>query len=312
MRKLFKIKDKDGTIIPKKIFWLAFIGVLVVCVLYVVIMLFVPVKSPVNLESRGAFGDMFGAIGALFSGLAFAGLIVTMLQQRDDLKNQKDEIELQRKEIELQRKDLEAQTEALRLQKEEIAQTNKELQLQRSEMETQNKTIMLQRFENTFFNMLDMQRGIVRDLKFTYKRTGEKFEGNEVINVNSIKYDEDEDNKTIEKYEEAFYERIKDGVLDHYFRNIYKILQFVDEYDSNIISSDEKYKYLSLLQAQFSSQELLILFYLCLNEYWSDDLKPLVEKYAMLSNLRPALLIEERHKEEFNKSAFKYHYCGHS
>jgi hypothetical protein len=163
------IKDKDGKIIPKNIFWIACIGVVLVCAFYIVLMFFIPIKSPVNMAPRGAFGDMFGALGALFSGLAFAGLIVTMLQQREDLLNQKDEIKLQRDEIELQRKDLEAQTEALRLQKEEIAQTNKELQLQRDEMQEQNRTIMLQRFENTFFSMLEMQQKIVEGFVYTIK-----------------------------------------------------------------------------------------------------------------------------------------------
>jgi ABC-type multidrug transport system fused ATPase/permease subunit len=33
-------------------------------------------------QSRGLFGDMFGAVNALFSGLAFAGIVFTLFQQR--------------------------------------------------------------------------------------------------------------------------------------------------------------------------------------------------------------------------------------
>ena len=32
-----------------------------------------------NWEIRGQLGDMFGAVNSLFSGLAFAGLIVTLI-----------------------------------------------------------------------------------------------------------------------------------------------------------------------------------------------------------------------------------------
>ncbi|MDB4293251.1 hypothetical protein N9954_07550 [Maribacter sp.] len=32
---------------------------------------------------RGTFGDLFGAVNALFSGLAFAALIYTIVLQRD-------------------------------------------------------------------------------------------------------------------------------------------------------------------------------------------------------------------------------------
>lgn len=33
-------------------------------------------------QARGQFGDMFGAVNALFSGLAFAGIVFTLFQQR--------------------------------------------------------------------------------------------------------------------------------------------------------------------------------------------------------------------------------------
>ena len=41
---------------------------------------------------QGQFGDMFGAINALFTALAFAGLIYTVLLQRDQLALQQKEI----------------------------------------------------------------------------------------------------------------------------------------------------------------------------------------------------------------------------
>ncbi len=68
---------------------------------------------------RGTIGDMFGTVNALFSGLAFAGIIVTILMQREELKSQREELALTRKEF-----------------------------------HSQNKTMKLQRFENTFFNLL--------------------------------------------------------------------------------------------------------------------------------------------------------------
>lgn len=47
----------------------------------------------------GTFGDTFGALNALFSGLALAGVIVTILIQRTELKNQRVELSLQRNEM---------------------------------------------------------------------------------------------------------------------------------------------------------------------------------------------------------------------
>jgi hypothetical protein len=50
-------------------------------------------------SDRGTFGDLFGAVNALFSGLAFAGLIYTIFLQKQDLKLQRNEIALNRIEL---------------------------------------------------------------------------------------------------------------------------------------------------------------------------------------------------------------------
>ena len=59
-------------------------------------------------SERGTFGDLFGAVNALFSALAFAALICTIVLQREEIKQNREEIVLNRKELEksakLQRK----------------------------------------------------------------------------------------------------------------------------------------------------------------------------------------------------------------
>ncbi len=79
--------------------------------------------------NKALFGDSFGAVNALISAFAFAGMIVAFILQRYELR-------LQRKELEAQRK----------------------------EFETQNDTLKLQRFENTFFHMMELQQQVVNDL----------------------------------------------------------------------------------------------------------------------------------------------------
>jgi hypothetical protein len=56
-------------------------------------------------SQSGTFGDTFGALNALFSGLALAGVIVTILIQRTELKNQRIELALQRNEMKETRKE---------------------------------------------------------------------------------------------------------------------------------------------------------------------------------------------------------------
>lgn len=52
-----------------------------------------------NWADRGTIGDMFGAVNALFSGLAFAGLMYTIILQREEIKLNRDEIVNNRKEL---------------------------------------------------------------------------------------------------------------------------------------------------------------------------------------------------------------------
>lgn len=54
--------------------------------------------SELSISKSGVFGDSFGALTALFSGLAFAGMIVTILLQSRELKLQRSEIKQSREE----------------------------------------------------------------------------------------------------------------------------------------------------------------------------------------------------------------------
>ncbi len=289
---MFSFKDETGRLKTKKIFIVSASIVVLVCILYFVVLY---CFFPVGMEKRGQLGDMFGFIGALFSGLAFAGLIVTMLQQREDLQNQKDEIQLQRK-------DLEAQTAALQLQKEEIAQTNKELK-------EQNKTIMLQRFENTFFSMLELQQTIVNELRYEFVNV--EYKGRNVLSViyKQIKNKAYVDNRltledSIEKYLQCYYTYVFNGILDHYFRYLYRIIKLVDE--SQCLTNVEKYNYLCLLRAQLSKDELLMLFYNGLSDYGNEKFKPLIEKYALFKNIRSEFLLRHNHYELYASGAYDY------
>ncbi|WP_111684514.1 hypothetical protein [Winogradskyella tangerina] len=54
-------------------------------------------------ESRGTLGDMFGAINALFSGLALFGIIISILIQQKELNYQRQELEETRLEFKTNR-----------------------------------------------------------------------------------------------------------------------------------------------------------------------------------------------------------------
>lgn len=82
-------------------------------------------RFPDDKLQPGTFGDMYGALNTLFSGLAFALLIYTALLQRSELQEQREDLQETRKHVERQ---TQIQDEQLRLLKED---SERRLELER-------------------------------------------------------------------------------------------------------------------------------------------------------------------------------------
>lgn len=260
------------------------------------------------ISLRGPFGDSFGAINSIFSGLALAGIIYTIF--------------LQKKELSLQRQ---------------------ELRDTREEFKIQNRTLRLQRFENTFFKLLDLHHKIVDGIDLvTYKEkeTGMPFrrimrdqeldiitlEGRDVFKekydqlINDIAKSKEGLNKAYLK----FYQGVQTD-LGHYFRNLYRIIKLVNEtefisqeelrFKSDEIRSSEilnymienhelRYRYTSIVRAQLSDYELLWLFYNCLSDNGNKKFKPLLEKYCLLKNMPQNRIHNSELIKEYSDDAY--------
>lgn len=83
------------------IFWLLLLAVLLaVCAIWYFTDLIVTwLGAPTAPDKRGQFGDMYGSINTLFSGLAFAFLIANTYMQSRQLRMQQEELALTRIEI---------------------------------------------------------------------------------------------------------------------------------------------------------------------------------------------------------------------
>ncbi|RZK60443.1 MAG: hypothetical protein EOO91_01370 [Pedobacter sp.] len=226
-------------------------------------------NSPIG--DRGTFGDMFGAVNSLFSGLAFGGIIWTILLQRNELK----------------------------LQREESKQS-------RDEAIEQNKTLRLQRFENTFFNMLTLQNEIVKSLQ-TPRFTGRlvisqaqkdlfaflsienynKLNGltNLAPRTNSLS-DTPQNHSSARAmldnfYHKKFYDYYGNS-FNHYFRHLYHIFKFI--YFSKLERNEKKF-YAGLIRAQLSQEELyLISFNILMEDYGKPNFLFLTKEYDILQN----------------------------
>lgn len=72
---------------------LVLLSVLLIYALYMVGLLWnIPIVEVPEHVRDGVFGDSFGTLNALFSGLAFAGVLITLLFQRKDLSETREQI----------------------------------------------------------------------------------------------------------------------------------------------------------------------------------------------------------------------------
>lgn len=71
-----------------------------------------------SYEAWGQVGDSFGAVNALFSGLALGGVVVAILLQGRELRLQREELRLQRRDLKDTREELKRQADAAESQRE--------------------------------------------------------------------------------------------------------------------------------------------------------------------------------------------------
>ena len=108
-------KDKISILV---IFCIAIIG------LWIISNFILPLFIPSDKE-RALWGDSFGGLNSLFSGMAFAGIIYTILLQRKELKLQREELALTRVELKKSALAQEKSAKELRRQSENLKITAK-------------------------------------------------------------------------------------------------------------------------------------------------------------------------------------------
>lgn len=247
-------------------------------VLWAVLVLLLPWLG-VGLDKEGQFGDAFGALNALFSGGALAGVVYAVL---------------------LQQRDLHVQSRALRFQRRELKLTREEVELQRKQMEEQTWTFQRDAFENTLFQLLQLHRDNVASLEVepAPPSTDKSLKGRAAFRYFSQCLDErffkergddklepdDECTALISAYEGVYTSH--EALLGHYFRTLYHIFKFIDER-----GGDEQKMYSAFVRAQLSSYELYLLFHNGLGPYGREKFKRLIEEYALLEQLDPGAVL---------------------
>lgn len=227
-----------------------------------------------NSEERGQFGDMFGAVNALFSGLAFVGLIITLI--------------LQRRELELQR--------------DELVQT-------RNEFIEQNKTMKRQRFENTFFNLMTLHQHITDNLEYECPDGADMFEakGRDVFKKFYLEKDNFDGTHGVKGYLKQkdislLFNYSDFEFFNHYFHFFDGIVSYID--GSELLENDERYQYTVMLRNMLSDNERYMMFYYyAACGGWH---KQIAEEYALFYDVDPKQLVKEEDYRPFEPEAYNH------
>ena len=226
-------------------------------------------------DKQGIFGDMFGAVNALFSGFAFAGLILTLIMQRKELSLQRDELEQTRKEF-----------------------------------VEQNKTMKRQRFENTFFNLMSLHQHITDNLEYQCPDGADMFEakGREVFKKFYFEKDNFDGTLGVKGYLQGkdvdmLFKYADFDVFNHYFHFFDGILNYITS--SDLIESEERYQYAVMLRNTLSDNERYLMFYYyAACGGWH---KMIAEEYALFYDLLPNELAKDEHYQLFKAEAYNHY-----
>lgn len=203
-----------------------------------------------SLESLGVFGDSFNILTSLFTGLAFAGVIISVI--------------LQTKELEATREELSGQRQAIEKQNFE------------------NTFFNMLKLHNNIVNDIEFTKEYMEttgggSFSFTTKKEISKGR-TAVTKITSLFLDMSGDAENpIESFIDIY--DIYSTQLGHYFRNIYHILKLIENFQI-----ENKKFYSNILRAQLSNDELILLYFNGLTK-GKEKAKPLFEKYEFFEPL---------------------------
>jgi hypothetical protein len=270
-------------------FW-GFAGVAVIFALYFISIYLSWWEVEKDLaQTMGPFGDSFGPLTSLFSALAFAALIWTVVLQGDELQLSRKELALTRQEMKDQR------FESMLMRMLEVhAGIVSDIDIEVSGNSVASRKdifeyLLLHRFikrQNTIFKKHCEKNSLSNEL--------EKYQSCPVPKKISFAPDD----VTLSAYEEIYKDNRND--LGHYFRSLYNILRFISE-----SGRDDKFDYARIVRAQLSDYELAINCLNCLSEHGVEKMKPHVEEFSILDNLPKDLYLSESLMDQFDPKALK-------
>lgn len=220
----------------------------------------------------GQRGDFFGGfLNPILTTLTFAAFLATVLMQRAELENSRQQFE---------------QSAAA--------------------LESQSDAVRAQNYQANFFQLLTMYDGIANSMTIRDPVKGVEIKGREAFRVmysnirrtyrsKREKFPKTEDDRVIRLAYDHVYKQERHQI-PHYFRFLFNTLTMIED-------GPEASKYIKILRASISDQELLVLYYNCVTSVHGEKFKALAERHALFNNMPPHLL-DLKHADLIGSEAF--------
>lgn len=233
-------------------------------------------------EKYGTYGDTYGSLNTLFTGFAFAGLIISIFIQLLELRQTRKELANQSKAMADQKTEFSAQTKILEKQTDINANQQKIINNQFKETQKSN-------FLDHYFKLIDQKNLAMNNLILPLD--GEIITGQAVLShyakeFRKIRGSFDPEIHTSDYFIEhwnKFNKRVY-GSFNYQVRSYFKIyiVIFHTINSSEVISDTEKSYYIQVFRMFLSLEEQLVLMW---NATFEEKLKECCNKYGLLNGL---------------------------
>ncbi|MFW1857904.1 coiled-coil domain-containing protein [Acinetobacter defluvii] len=261
-------------------------------------------------EKYGTYGDSYGSLNTLFSGLAFAVLIISLFMQRQELKAQREELAAQRGELTAQRKEAEQSNKIAEGQRKITEQQATLIKQQIDEAKVQNFYLIFLQYLSSLDTQLNKLKITKDTVSIQHDRIFEIFSKDFIESLeNDFNYYETQDQKgevvspillTIQ-YGKTVNKNNIDLNNTQYLKHILMILNFINENKEHINTLPP----INTLLAHISNEAILCFAWIAITR--NPNLKFMIEEYGLLRELNHQLKPEliKSIKIFFHEKAFR-------
>lgn len=261
-----------------------FVLILGFIILYIILIIYMTFPiTQYSIEKAGQFGDSFGVLNSLFSGLAFIALIITIYLQQQDMRDSKKEVQKQNFENKF--------FKLITLHNESKTKFNWKIYKDKDNINNYFGDSALFHFYNKFKEQKTFEQYLKSDVEVINNQNEKK------IKENRNKYE-----KHLRKYLQIALNSNYNGLNLSFLENIYYCLELIKRNEK--ILDEDKYSHIDILLSQIGEYELLIIFYYTLA--FKKEKKSLLEEYHFFKTINKKLLYDTSEEDLYEKKIFSH------